>query len=92
MSRSYKKFPFCKDAESSKWGKQLCNRHIRRHKNELPNKGNLHKRLNERWDFIYDYSSRMTWEEYAKWCKQGPFGREPIKADYNDWCKWYKRK
>jgi hypothetical protein len=52
----------------------------------------LHKRLNERWDFIYDYSSRMTWEQYAKWCKQGPFGGEPIEADYNDWCKWYKRK
>ena len=88
MSRSYKHFPFYKDVNSSKWGKRVCNKRIRKSLKEMPKKGNIHKKMNQKWDFIYDYSSREFWEEYVEWCKH-PFYGEP---DYYEWYKWYKRK
>lgn len=30
MSHSYKKYPFCKDRQSSKWGKRYCNKIVRK--------------------------------------------------------------
>ena len=92
MSRSYKHYPFCKDVRSSKWGKRVCNKRIRKHKAEMPRKSNIHKKMNEKWDFIYDYCSSDTWEEYKKWVEIPRFWKENEKANYWDWYRWYKRK
>jgi len=92
MSRSYKHYPFCKDVHSSKWGKRICNKRIRKNKAEMPKKSNIHKKLNEKWDYIYDYCNSDTWEEYKKWVEIPRFWKETEIANYWDWYKWYKRK
>jgi hypothetical protein len=48
MSRSYKHFPFYKDVNSSKWGKRVCNKRIRKSLKEMPKKGNIHKKMNQK--------------------------------------------
>lgn len=84
MSRSYKKYPFCKDRQSSKWGKRYCNKIVRRTK-DVPN-GKAYKKLVEPWDFIYDCSSSQTWKEYKEWHKKWGYKEEP---NYYDWYKYY---
>lgn len=92
MSRSFKHYPFCKDVNSSKWGKRVCNKRVRKNKEDMPKKGNIHKKMNPKWDFIYDYAFSETWEEYIEWCKSGRYGKEPEEPIYYEWYKWYKQK
>lgn len=87
MGKSYKKYPFCKDRDSSKWGKRYCNKVVRKSK-DIPS-GKAYKKLVEPWDFIYDYSFSETWKEYQHWHKQWNYPGEP---DYYEWYKTYKRK
>lgn len=82
MSRSYKKYPFKKDIRSSKWGKKLCNRVVRKSK-DIP-KGKGYKKLTEKWDYIYDYTSSETWKSYQKWCKA-----TNVEAVYYKWYRFY---
>ena len=90
LSRSYKHFPFCKDVKSSKWGKRLCNKRIRKLK-DIPS-GKAYCRMNEKWDYIYDYCHSETWKSYKQWCERPRWWREPEKADYFEWYKTYKMK
>lgn len=90
MSRSYKHFPYCKDRNSSKWGKRQCNKRARKIQN-LPN-GNAYRKLTERWDYIYDYCSSMTWKEYKEWCEHPRWWKDFEEANYYEWYKTYKRK
>lgn len=93
MSRSVKKFPFCKDVKSSKWGKKQCNKKIRKISN-LPN-GCAYKHIIEKWDYIYDYCGSMTWKEYKKWVECPRFWRTSNiveQANYYDWYRIYKQK
>jgi hypothetical protein len=90
MSRSFKRYPFCKDNEKCKKGKRHCNKVVRRTK-DIPN-GRAYKKLAESWDFIYDYSCSETWEEYKKRVERPRFWREVQEANYYDWYKYYKQK
>lgn len=90
MSRSYKKFPFVKDVNSSKWGKRNSNKRVRKMKN-IPN-GNAYRKLTERWDYIYDYACSQSWKEYKQWCERPRWWGEQEKANYFDWYKMYKMK
>ena len=91
MSRSYKKFPWVKDRDSSKWGKKYCNKQVRKVK-DIPN-GCAYKKIAERWDYIYDYGFYETWEEYQQYCKNPRwYGQEPEEPVYFDWYKMYKMK
>lgn len=87
MSRSYKKYPFCKDRQSCKWGKRYCNKKVRRTK-DLPS-GKAYKKIVEPWDFIYDYSSSLSWKEYVEWHYQWHYPDEP---NYYEWYRYYKGK
>lgn len=87
MSRSYKKYPFCKDRDSSKWGKRYCNKVVRKTK-DIPN-GKAYRKLVEPWDFIYDYSFSSTWKEY---CHSHKVWNYPDDPDYWEWYKMYKMK
>ena len=88
MSRSYKHYPFCKDRQSSKWGKRYCNKRVRNAK-DIPN-GKAYRKLTEPWDFIYDYACSETWKEYQQWYKNCNWVEgEP---SYWEWYKCYKRK
>ena len=91
MSRSYKKYPFCKDRESVKWGKRYCNKRVRNTK-DIPN-GKAYRKVTEPWDFIYDYSCSETWEEYKEWFKRSnKWWQNNKEPDYWDWYKVYKMK
>ena len=83
MSRSYKKFPWVKDRDSSKWGKKYCNKQVRKAK-DIPN-GCAYKKIAERWDYIYDYWDSNTFEEYKEWMKRWGY-----KEDGNEYFEWYK--
>lgn len=91
MSRSYKDYPFCKDVKSSKWGKKVCNKRIRKIK-DIPN-GNNYRRMNKKWDYIYDYCDSMTWKEYKQWCEHPRWWKDSAEtAEYFKWYKTYKMK
>lgn len=90
MSRSYKKFPWVKDRDSSKWGKRYCNKVIRKTK-DIPN-GGAFKKVSERWDYIYDYGFYETWEDYKHYCENPRWWQEPEEANYFEWYKMYKMK
>lgn len=88
MSRSYKKYPFCKDRESCKWGKKYCNKQVRKTK-DLPN-GNFYRKVANHWDYIYDYWDSNTFEEYKDWIKR--WGYEEDGNEHFEWYKIYKMK
>ena len=91
MSRSYKKFPFCKCENSCKSGKKFANKKVRRHKKEISN-GRSYKKLYESWD-ICDYRSSMTWQEWQEWCHHPRWwGRKQEEPIYYEWYRAYKRK
>ena len=79
MSKSIKKFPFYKDTKSSKWGKKYCNKQVRRAK-DVPD-GRSFKKFASRWDYIYDYCSSESWNEYQKRYKED--------AIYYEWYRTY---
>ena len=83
MSRSYKKYAFCKDNDRCKWGKRYGNKVVRKTK-EVPN-GTGYRKMTERMDFIYDYHSNMKWKEFSKY-----FGDDS--KTYLQWYKFYKMK
>lgn len=64
MSRSFKKYPFCKDRKSCKWGKRYANKVVRKTK-DIPN-GKFYKKVIEPWDYIYDYSFSESFDKYYK--------------------------
>lgn len=91
MSRSYKKFPWVKDRDSSKWGKKYCNKQVRKTK-DIPN-GGAYKKIAERWDYIYDHGCYETWEDYKQYCENPCwYWQEPEEANYFEWYKIYKMK
>lgn len=90
MSRSYRHFPCVKDKESCKWGKRQCNKKIRKMK-DIPN-GNGYKRMVCKWDYLWDYKSYETWEDYQEFCRRPRWWREPEEPVYWDWYKSYKMK
>ena len=104
MSRSYKKTPFVKDKQSSKWGKRYCNKRVRKAK-DVPN-GKAYRKLTEPWDFIYDYSHiewewevRRGWEATQKAKAQGVgidawhwYNEDTLEEQLVQWRKWYKNK
>ena len=90
MSRSYKKYPFCKCENSCKSGKKFANRKVRRHKKEISN-GRSYKKLYESWD-ICDYQHKETWEGYQKWWKNPRWWQEPREVTYFEYYKSYKMK
>ena len=53
LSRSYKKYPCCKDERSCKNGQRFANKTIRQYNDVIPN-GKAYKRLYCSWD-ICDY-------------------------------------
>lgn len=60
MSRSYKKHPITKDGgRSSKIGKKLANKKVRKNVDKLPSKGKAYKKIYNSWD-INDYISYWT--------------------------------
>lgn len=71
MSRSYRKTPILKDGgRSSKYNKQLANRHIRRKANrdvysDHIGSNSFYKKMYESWE-INDYISRYTLDEAIK--------------------------
>ena len=90
MSRSYKKFPFVQDRDSSKWGKRYCNKRVRKTM-DIPN-GKFYRKLTEPWDYIYDHCSSETWKEYKQGTEMSRWWREPKEANYFDWYRCYKMK
>jgi len=90
MSRSFKKFPFVKDRDSSKWGKRKCNKKVRKTK-DIPN-GKAYKKIAERWDYIADYHFYSTWEDYQEDCLHPRWYGKPEEPIYWDWYKIYKMK
>lgn len=105
MSRSYKKFPSCKDVKSGKSGKKIANHKVRRQMKrgiDIPN-GNAYQKVFNSWD-IYDYRFYMTEKDvYHRWMKEKSDilnGIYPWKSKYRttleedklDWFKRYKRK
>ena len=90
MSRSFKHFPFVKDRDSCKWGKRYCNKKIRKTK-DIPN-GKAYRKFIEPWDYIYDFWSSETWEEYKERCEHPKWWGKPEEANHWDWWKYYKMK
>ena len=88
MSRSYKKFPFCKDRDSGKWGKKYCNKRLRK-MTDVPN-GSQYQKFTNRWDYIYDYWDSNTWEEWKTW--RAKWGDDVDTLDYYEWYRIYKGK
>lgn len=88
MSRSYKRYPFCKDRDSSKWGKRYCNKRVRKAK-DVPN-GKAYRKLTEPWDFIYDYCCSETWEEYKNYHKNHTWWKRSWEGDKIEYWYWYK--
>lgn len=91
MSRSYKHYPCVKDRDSCKWGKRQCNKKIRK-MNDVPN-GSSYKRMVCKWDYLWDYKSYETWEDYQQWFNQPHcWWRKDREPNYWEWYKWYKMK
>ena len=69
LSRSYKKYPCCKDERSCKNGQRFANKTIRQHDGEIPN-GRAYKKLYCSWD-ICDYKfvafTKEQQQNYAKY-------------------------
>lgn len=98
MSRSYRKTPILKDGgRSSKYNKQLANRHIRRKANrdvysDHIGSNSFYKKMYESWE-INDYISRYTLteaiEDYNRLIKMEWFyERYPT---LEDWIKQYEK-
>ena len=90
MSRSYKHFPYCKDVNSSKWGKRYYNKQIRKMK-KVPSR-NAYRRMTNKYDYIYDYCSSEIWEEYKHFVEHPRWWMEPEEAKYFDYYKYYLMK
>ena len=91
MSRSRKKYPFCKCEKSCKKGKKIANHKIRnlsKMNEEIPN-GKAYKKFFCSWD-ICDYCHSCTYKEYLLWLKAWNY--DLTDNDYIDWYKTYKRK
>jgi len=101
MSRSYKKTPGGGDSKG-KDNKRLANHKVRQalKKNlELPRKGTKHKRVYNSWE-ICDYFDISTFEEYWNyrlkiWYNWGHLYDDSYpdkEKEYQNWCKYYRRK
>lgn len=80
MSRSYKKSPVYTDGSRSttKKAKRIAQKKVRK-VDDLPMKGNAHKKVSESWT-IHDYCNRWTWEEAKEQWKRGE--NEYLKKHY----------
>lgn len=87
MSRSYKKFPFCKCERSCKWGKRQANKKVRRYKGEISD-GHEYQKIFNSWE-ICDYCFSETWKEYQLCHKIWNYPDEP---NYYEWYRYYKGK
>lgn len=105
MSRSYKKFPTCKDVKSGKTGKKLANRKVRnwlKRGIEIAN-GSAYQKVYNSWD-IYDYRFHTTEREvYERWKREEAYitngifpwtirYHKTLKEEMHYWYKHYKMK
>lgn len=94
MSRSFKKYPVCKDGETGYPGKNYANRRVRRHEGDLSS-GGAYKKLFCPYD-IHDFCFSYTWERHIAWewkyysLHGGEIPDE--KEEYRKWRKTYLNK
>lgn len=101
MSRSFKKYPVCKDGESGYPGKNFANRRVRRFEGDLSS-GGAYKKLFCPYD-IHDQWSMNTWEEWIArewrfytegrvfgWWRSAEMPDE--KEEYRRWRRFYRNK
>lgn len=83
MSRSYKKYPMCKQGKSNKIGKRCANNKVRMYlkSGKEITSGKLYKRIFESWE-ICDYHFSTSWKEWKRRWGNNKF----------EWYKIYKMK
>ena len=88
MSRSYKKHPFGGYCKTDKTAKKRFNKTVRRKlkdEEDLPSKGNFHKKMNETWE-ICDGNQMFTVNDALKCWDARYENEENIVNAYNkDW-------
>lgn len=103
MSRSYKKYPICKDNGCRDY-KKIYNRRLRRSKKfgleDIPN-GNAYRKFNCPWN-ICDWKCTSTWQEFQKsqkywddYAESKGYTWHKKRTDkelYHDWYTMYKMK
>ena len=58
---------------------------------EVPS-GNAYRRMTNKYDYIYDYCSSETWEEYKYFAENPSWWMNPKEAKYFDYYKCYLMK
>ncbi len=88
MSRSYKKSPVYTDGSrgTTKMAKRIAQKKVRK-VDDLPMKGNAHKKISESWT-IHDYCNRWTWEEAKEQWERGE--NEYLKKHYPTLKEFYR--
>lgn len=88
MSRSYKKSPVYTDGSrgTTKKAKRIAQKKVRK-VDDLPMKGNAHKKVSESWT-IHDYCNRWTWEEAKEQWERGE--NEYLKKHYSTLKEFYR--
>ena len=88
MSRSYKKSPVYTDGSrgTTKKAKRIAQKKVRK-VDDLPMKGNAHKKVSESWT-IHDYCNRWTWEEAKEQWERGE--NEYLKKHYPTLKEFYR--
>ena len=88
MSRSYKKSPVYTDGSrgTTRKAKRIAQKKVRK-VDDLPMKGNAHKKVSESWT-IHDYCNRWTWEEAKEQWERG--GNEYLKKHYPTLKEFYR--
>lgn len=88
MSRSYKKSPVYTDGSrgTTKMAKRIAQKKVRK-VDDLPMKGNAHKKVSESW-IIHDYCNRWTWEEAKEQWERGE--NEYLKKHYPTLKEFYR--
>lgn len=88
MSRSYKKSPVYTDGScgTTKKAKRIAQKKVRK-VDDLPMKGNAHKKVSESWT-IHDYCNRWTWEEAKEQWERGD--NEYLKKHYPTLKEFYR--
>ena len=88
MSRSCKKSPVYTDGScgTTKKAKRIAQKKVRK-VDDLPMKGNAHKKVSESWT-IHDYCNRWTWEEAKEQWERGD--NEYLKKHYPTLKEFYR--